>query len=451
MTFPGIFPHGLASGRGPGKSQYWKNRSALSTYLFACPCASVIFRHLTKSAKLRRCCAAAISLAKGKAARDKAEKLARQQKRVADVGAYSSSVSSLTHAEHELHILSSSCSTSSGSDGSSQPSVCSLYTYGSGHSRARIDEKIVSAEHAKRLKKSRDYQARKRAVQVVEAEFPSDEELQAMLLSSQRRAKFPKNSALLETNKAQAAAANAINEIVREMPTRSAHKQTRLKAKLVRCQRHDDQYQAQRSYIQAKRLEDHMAEAPDSVPSSSAAAKKLASQRSRTKKAKKSNFSGLRKGRLPELCRELGLSPDGTVADLRKRLEDHMAEAPDSVPSSSAAASSQAAKKGGRKGAKKGAKKGADKQSASQSSSSQRAVESKRQQRAAAKGVNYEESDAEEDGGSDYEDPTPRWHCTRCNHPNPWAPGDSEFAGCVFCDAFAAEEESSEGSDDMSD
>ena len=76
------------------------------------------------------------------------------------------------------------------------------------------------------LKKSREYQARKLSAAVVEAEFPSDEELQAMLLSEQGRQKFPKTSALLETNKAQAAAASAIGKIVAELQARFAHKQT---------------------------------------------------------------------------------------------------------------------------------------------------------------------------------------------------------------------------------
>eukprot|EP00808_Paulinella_micropora_P026634 g46001.t1 len=86
-----------------------------------------------------------------------------------------------------------------------------------GHSRKRIDERTVSEQHAKRLKKSREYQACKRSAAVVEAEFPSDEELQAMLLSAQGRQRFPKTSALLETNKAQAAAASAIGDIVAEL------------------------------------------------------------------------------------------------------------------------------------------------------------------------------------------------------------------------------------------
>eukprot|EP00808_Paulinella_micropora_P025802 g45004.t1 len=201
-----------------------------------------------------------------------------------------------------------------------------------GHSRKRIDERTVSEQHAKRLKKCREYQACKRSAAVVEAEFPSDEELQAMLLSAQGRQRFPKTSALLETNKAQA----------------------------------------------------HMAQQPNSV------------------------------------------SPEGAAADSE-------------VPVSS-----------GKKGVEKRASKQAAtiKPTASNSSGAAAAASTRQPRSKAAKVDSYAESDAEDDEGSEYEEPATRWMCAYCNYPNPLGPGDQEFAGCINCGGLASSDDESDLEED---
>eukprot|EP00808_Paulinella_micropora_P021713 g55626.t1 len=229
------------------------------------------------------------------------------------------------------------CNTSAGSCSdsgcqSSQSAGSRSFQRQGGHSRKRIDERTVSEQHAKRLKRSREYQACKRSAAVVEAEFPSDEELQAMLLSAQGRQRFPKTSALLETNKAQA----------------------------------------------------HMAQQPNSV------------------------------------------SPEGAAADSE-------------VPVSS-----------GKKGVEKRASKQAAtiKPTASNSSGAAAAASTRQPRSKAAKVDSYAESDAEDDEGSEYEEPATHWMCAYCNYPNPLGPGDQEFAGCINCGGLASSDDESDLEED---
>eukprot|EP00808_Paulinella_micropora_P032142 g51410.t1 len=180
----------------------------------------------------------------------------------------------------------------------------------SSHSRSRIDESTVSPQHAKRLKKSRDFQQRKRIADAV-ASVCTDEELHEMLLSKQGQDRFSKTAPMLQANKTEVEAAQAVKQLVSELPAKSTHKQTivancKLRGKMtkkyfhtwfrsvserygrraeqiakrldeqraaydkearidifsqliqklkIRCQRakkHDDCYQVQRSYIQGR-------------------------------------------------------------------------------------------------------------------------------------------------------------------------------------------------------
>ena len=94
----------------------------------------------------------------------------------------------------------------------------------SSHSRSRIDDSTVSPQHAKRLKKSRDYQQRKRIADAV-ASVCTDEELHEMLLSKQGKDRFSKTAAMLQTNKTEVEAAQAVKQLVSELPSQSSHKQ----------------------------------------------------------------------------------------------------------------------------------------------------------------------------------------------------------------------------------
>jgi len=101
----------------------------------------------------------------------------------------------------------------------------------SNHSRARIDESTVSPSHAKRLKKSRQYQQRKRTAEAVAA-VCTDEELQEMLLSKQGQDRFSKTASMLRGGADNIAsinvelqAAKAVQELVAELPAKSTHKQ----------------------------------------------------------------------------------------------------------------------------------------------------------------------------------------------------------------------------------
>ena len=183
--------------------------------------------------------------------------------------------------------------------------------------------------------------------------------------------------------------------------------------------------------------------------------KKLASRRSRNKRAKKNNLSQLRKPRLVELCQELGLSTVGVVAELRQRIQEHMtgsaASDPQGAADDSEAPPSRQRKQAAKKAAGKGTKKGASKQAAAPVPASSSQVPASSSQSAAAssssrsassgrkrKTVNYVESDAEEDDGSDYQEDATRWVCIYCSHPNPLAPGDADFEGCVLCGGLAS-------------
>eukprot|EP00808_Paulinella_micropora_P014067 g17243.t1 len=95
----------------------------------------------------------------------------------------------------------------------------------SSHSRSRIDESTVSPQHAKRLKKSRDFQQRKRIADAV-ASVCTDEELHEMLLSKQGQDRFSKTAAMLQANKTEVEAAQAVKQLVSELPAKSTHKQT---------------------------------------------------------------------------------------------------------------------------------------------------------------------------------------------------------------------------------
>jgi len=92
------------------------------------------------------------------------------------------------------------------------------------HSRVRMDEAKVSPKHAKRLLKSRKYQARKRLATDLASAGVTDEQLQEMILSKEGQEKFPATSALIRQNQSQAAAAKAIKSVVQKLPKRSAHK-----------------------------------------------------------------------------------------------------------------------------------------------------------------------------------------------------------------------------------
>lgn len=114
-------------------------------------------------------------------------------------------------------------------------------TPGSTHSRQRIDETRVDPQHAKRLEKSRKYQANKRAGRALAAEV-DDEGLEQLLLSKEGRERFPKVSAAFAQNQAQAAAAQAVKSMVESLPKKSAHKQAivgKLRGLMTAKQVHD--------------------------------------------------------------------------------------------------------------------------------------------------------------------------------------------------------------------
>jgi len=92
------------------------------------------------------------------------------------------------------------------------------------HSRVRVDEMKVSPKHAKKLLKSRKYQAKKRLVTELISAGVTDQHLQEMILSKEGQEKFPETSALIRENKCQASAAKAIQAVVKQLPKKSAHK-----------------------------------------------------------------------------------------------------------------------------------------------------------------------------------------------------------------------------------
>lgn len=125
------------------------------------------------------------------------------------------------HAALQPIMLASASISSSSSEGVGS----TVYSLQKGqHSRQRIDETAVSADHAKRLAKSRKYQENARNASELALNL-NDDQLQCLLMSSQGTKLFPKTSAIFQQSAAQAAAANAVKTMVATLPPKSAHKQ----------------------------------------------------------------------------------------------------------------------------------------------------------------------------------------------------------------------------------
>eukprot|EP00808_Paulinella_micropora_P015211 g36237.t1 len=326
-----------------------------------------------------------------------------------------------------------------------------------GHSRKRIDERTVSEQHAKRLKKSREYQACKRSAAVVEAAFPSDEELQAMLLSAQGRQRFPKTDAdRISGATADLTREQKISYFKRLASQRSANKKAKKSFNVGQLRKPRLAELCQQLGLSSvgtvpelkERLQAHMAQQPNSVsPEGAAADSEVPVSRLQNKSF---NVGKLRKPRLVELCQQLGLSSVGTVPELKERLKAHMAQQPNSVSPEGAAADSEVPVSSGKKGVEKRTSKQAAtiKPTASNSSGAAAAASTRQPRSKAAKVDSYAESDAEDDEGSEYEEPATRWMCAYCNYPNPLDPGDQEFAGCINCGGLASSDDESDLEED---
>jgi len=182
----------------------------------------------------------------------------------------------------------------------------------------------------------------------------------------------------------------------------------------------------------------------------------LAARRSKAKAKAKGRFSDMLKPECIRLLQRLGLPSDGTVDELRVRLEGALK--PEAEGGSPVQEATEQKQRGAKKGAKRGAgRRGAGKRSqpAQEKASSTKkaatalaaastsAAPAARQRRKAARRVNYNESEQEDEedeewryneAEEDSEDEPVVWTCEICTHENSGAaPGSKNFQGCELC------------------